>query len=92
MCYTYDKSKGGDTRELQSRMVPSKKKKQGRVTLMASRLAHLKKKKLKSLKPTTYLSWDEVASRRSRAQNDLLREFLVLIILPLERFLFSICD
>ena len=22
MCYTYDKSKGGDTRELQSRMVP----------------------------------------------------------------------
>ena len=31
MCYTYDKSKGGDTRELQSRMVtlppPPKKKK-----------------------------------------------------------------
>ena len=25
MCYTYDKSKGGDTRELQSRMVPPKK-------------------------------------------------------------------
>ena len=22
MCYTYDKTKGGDTRELQSRMVP----------------------------------------------------------------------
>ena len=31
MCYTYDKSKGGDTRELQSRMVPPKKL--GRVTL-----------------------------------------------------------
>ena len=26
MCYTYDKSKGGDTRELQSRMVPPNKK------------------------------------------------------------------
>ena len=26
MCYTYDKSKGGDTRELQSRMVPPPKK------------------------------------------------------------------
>ena len=26
MCYTYDKSKGGDTRELQSRMVPPQKK------------------------------------------------------------------
>ena len=25
MCYTYDKSKGGDTRELQSRMVPPQK-------------------------------------------------------------------
>ena len=25
MCYTYDKSKGGDTSELQSRMVPPKK-------------------------------------------------------------------
>ena len=25
MCYTYDKSKGGDTRELQSRMLPPKK-------------------------------------------------------------------
>ena len=25
MCYTYDKSKGGDTRELQSRMVPPEK-------------------------------------------------------------------
>ena len=25
MCQTYDKSKGGDTRELQSRMVPPKK-------------------------------------------------------------------
>ena len=25
MCYTYDKSKGGDIRELQSRMVPPKK-------------------------------------------------------------------
>ena len=25
MCKTYDKSKGGDTRELQSRMVPPKK-------------------------------------------------------------------
>ena len=25
MCYTYDKSKGGDTRELQSRMVSPKK-------------------------------------------------------------------
>ena len=25
MCYTYDKSKGGDTRELQSRIVPPKK-------------------------------------------------------------------
>ena len=24
MCYTYDKSKGGDTRELQSRVVPPK--------------------------------------------------------------------
>ena len=23
LCYTYDQSKGGDTRELQSRMVPS---------------------------------------------------------------------
>ena len=33
MCYTYDKSKGGDTRELQSRMVPPPKK-LGRVTLM----------------------------------------------------------
>ena len=36
MCYTYDKSKGGDTIELQSRMVPpppKKKKKLGRVTL-----------------------------------------------------------
>ena len=32
MCYTYDKSKGGDTRELQSRMVPTPKK-LGRVTL-----------------------------------------------------------
>ena len=31
MCYTYDKSKGGDTRELQSRMVSPKKL--GRVTL-----------------------------------------------------------
>ena len=31
MCYTYDKSKGGDTRELQSRMVtpPPQKKKIG---------------------------------------------------------------
>ena len=31
MCYTYDKNKGGDTRELQSRMVPPppKKKKLG---------------------------------------------------------------
>ena len=31
MCYTYDKSKGGDARELQSRMVPPppKKKKTG---------------------------------------------------------------
>ena len=27
MCYTYDKSKGGDTRELQSRMVPPPPKK-----------------------------------------------------------------
>ena len=26
MCYTYDKSKGGDIRELQSRMVPPPKK------------------------------------------------------------------
>ena len=25
MCYTYEKSKGGDTRKLQSRMVPPKK-------------------------------------------------------------------
>ena len=25
MCYIYDKSKGGDTRELQSRIVPPKK-------------------------------------------------------------------
>ena len=25
MCYTYDKSKDGDTRELQSRIVPPKK-------------------------------------------------------------------
>ena len=25
MCYAYDKSKGGDTRELQSRMVPPQK-------------------------------------------------------------------
>ena len=25
MCYTYDKSKGGDTREIQSKMVPPKK-------------------------------------------------------------------
>ena len=34
MCYTYDKSKGGDTRELQSGMVPPPpKKKLGRVTL-----------------------------------------------------------
>ena len=36
MCKTYDKSKGGDTRELQSRMVPPpppKRKKMGRVTL-----------------------------------------------------------
>ena len=32
MCQTYDKSKGGDTRELQSRMVPPPKK-LGRVTL-----------------------------------------------------------
>ena len=32
MCYTYDKSKGGNTRELQSRTVPPKKK-LGRVTL-----------------------------------------------------------
>ena len=32
MCYTYDKSKGGDTRELHSRMVPPQKK-LGRVTL-----------------------------------------------------------
>ena len=32
MCQTYDKSKGGDTRELQSRLVPPKKK-LGRVTL-----------------------------------------------------------
>ena len=35
MCYTYDKSKGGDTRELQSRMVPPQKK-LSRVTLNAS--------------------------------------------------------
>ena len=32
MCYTYDKSRGGDTRELQSRMVRPPKK-LGRVTL-----------------------------------------------------------
>ena len=32
MCQTYDKSRGGDTRELQSRMVPPQKK-LGRVTL-----------------------------------------------------------
>ena len=32
MCKAYDKSKGGDTRELQSRMLPPKKK-LGRVTL-----------------------------------------------------------
>ena len=32
MCWTYDKSKGGDTRELQSRMVPPRKK-LGQVTL-----------------------------------------------------------
>ena len=38
MCYTYDKSKGGDTRELQSRMVPPQKK-LGRVTLMVMWLA-----------------------------------------------------
>ena len=25
MCYTYDKSKGGDTRELQGKMVPPQK-------------------------------------------------------------------
>ena len=33
MCYTYDKSKGGDTRELQSRMVHPQKK-LGWVTLI----------------------------------------------------------
>ena len=38
MCYAYDKSKGGDTRELQSRMVPPKKK-LGRVTLTFAKAA-----------------------------------------------------
>ena len=46
MCYTYDKSKGGDTRELQSRMVPPKKK-LGRVTLISmSTLTCLTEKEL----------------------------------------------
>ena len=37
MCQTYDKRKGRDTRELQSRMVPPPpKKKLGRVTLSAT--------------------------------------------------------
>ena len=67
-------------------------KKTGSSHLNGLSLAHLKEEKIEALKPTTYLSWDEVASRRSRAQNDLLREFLVLIILSLERFLFSICS
>ena len=40
MCYTYDKSKGGDTRELQSRMVPPKKK-LGRVTLSSPTFNYL---------------------------------------------------
>ena len=39
MCYTYDKSKGGDTRELQSRIVPPQKK-LGRVTLRPIDLEH----------------------------------------------------
>ena len=34
LCVRHDKSKGGDTRELQSRMVPPQKV--GRVTLTAS--------------------------------------------------------
>ena len=34
LCFRHDKSKGGDTRELQSRMVPPKKV--GQVTLIAS--------------------------------------------------------
>ena len=37
MCWTYDKSKGGDIRELQSRMVPPPKK-LGRVTLSMNQL------------------------------------------------------
>ena len=43
MCYTYDKSKGGDTRELQGRMVPPppKKKKLGRVTLKYDKLNNI---------------------------------------------------
>ena len=40
MCQTYDKSKGGDTRELQSRMVPPQKK-LGRVTLKSKTKARL---------------------------------------------------
>ena len=41
MCYTYDKSKGGDTRELQGRMVPPPKKKLGRVTLKYDKLNNI---------------------------------------------------
>ena len=40
MCYTYDKSKGGDTRELQGRMVPPQKK-LGRVTLKYDKLNNI---------------------------------------------------
>ena len=39
------------------------------------------------LKPPTYLSLDEGASARLRPQNDLVHEFLVLIILSLEIFM-----
>ena len=48
MCSTYDKSKGGDTRELQSTMVPPppRKKKTGSSHLKIYRIPNIQESKL----------------------------------------------
>ena len=43
MCYTYDKSKGRDTREPQTRLVPPPKK-LGRVTLISKYFTQIRQK------------------------------------------------
>ena len=76
MCQTYDKSKGGDTRGLQSRMVPPKKK-LGRVTL------------IRMLFPCVYVSlYSYFVQKGANAQHEISEtpggyNILLTILMPL---------